>query len=64
MFSSGDWVIDTVKKESATVVGVLGDTPSGNFIKVVYVIETDDGECYMVTEDRLIKYDKYWFDEN
>jgi hypothetical protein len=60
MFDIGRWVIDTGRRESVTIEKVFEDCSSGN----IYLVSTDDGDCYLVKEDRLIPYNKYWFDKN
>lgn len=58
MYDKGEWVIDTYKKDAVTIENVIEGCYSGN----IYMVSTDDGDCYMVKESRLIKYDKYYFD--
>lgn len=60
MFEVSNWVIDTIKKDAVTVEKVFEDCHSGN----IYLVSTDEGDCYLVKEDRLIPYNKYWFDKN
>ena len=57
MYDVGEWVIDTHKKDVVTVENMIKGC-SGD----IYIVSTNDGNCYMVKESRLIKYDKYYFD--
>lgn len=59
MYEVGSWVIDTNIKECVTIEKVIDDCSSGN----IYLVSKDDGDCYLVKEDRLITYDKYYFDK-
>ena len=54
----GQWVIDTKKKITPTVCGEIPDTTP-----TLYVLEDEDGDYYIQSENYLIEYDKYWFDE-
>lgn len=59
MFDLGQWVIDTKKRTTGTVLAKIEG------VELLYVVEGDDtDECYIVKENRLIPYDKSWFDEN
>lgn len=59
MFELGQWVIDTKKRSTGTVLAKIEG------VEPLYVVEDDDtDECYIVKENRLIPYDKYWFDKN
>ena len=59
MFELGQWVIDTKKRSTGTVLAKIEG------VEPLYVVEDDDtDECYIVKENRLIPYNKYWFDEN
>ena len=54
----GDWVIDTKRKSVVTLCGVIpGCCPE------VFVV-SDDDEYYLQSEENIIPYDKYWFDNN
>lgn len=57
MFKEGQTVIDTTKRQAVEIVCILYSS-----IKTIYVVENVDDECYIVTENRLIEYDKHWFD--
>lgn len=50
MFKIGDWVIDTKKNISATVINIL----EGG-CEIVYVLK--DEEFYLQGNDNMIKYD-------
>ena len=56
MFDLGRTVIDVKRRSAADVCCVLP-----NSVPQLYVLE-DDGEFYIQSEDNLIQYDKYWFD--
>lgn len=56
MFELDKWVIDTKKEDAVTVVARLDG------IGELYVLKDDDGECYIADAERLIPYDKQWFD--
>lgn len=58
LFSIGEWVVDTKRKTAPTVLSVIDG------LETVYVLEDDSGELYLAKESSLIKYDKYWFDNN
>lgn len=59
MYEVGSWVIDTNIKESVTIEKVIDNCSSGN----IYLVSKDNDDCYLVKEDRLIPYDKYYFDK-
>lgn len=59
MIYVGSWAIDTKRKDTVTVVATID---GGS--KDLYVVETDDGDCYVISGDYLIPYDKYYFDKN
>lgn len=59
MYEVGRWVIDTNIKEVVTIEKVIDDCSLGN----IYLVSKDNGDCYLVKEDRLITYDKYYFDK-
>lgn len=59
MYEVGSWVIDTNIKEGVTIEKVINDCSSGN----IYLVSKDDGDCYLVKEDRLVTCDKYYFNK-
>lgn len=59
MYEIDSWVIDTHIKEGVTIEKVIDNCPSGN----IYLVSKDNCDCYLVKEDRLIPYDKYYFDK-
>lgn len=60
LFNLGEWVIDTRSHATATVVSVI---PHGeNSTADVYVLEKDEGELYLSTDEHLVFYDKYYWD--
>lgn len=59
MYEIDSWVIDTHIKEGVTIEKVIDNCPSGN----IYLVSKDNGDYYLVKEDRLIQYDKYYFDK-
>ena len=54
----GNTVIDTQRKESVSICGVIEDSAP-----TIYVVDTYE-EIYLQKEENLIEYDKYWFDKN
>lgn len=60
MFQVEQWVIDTKRKTAPTVKAILPAT-----YPTIYVLyDSDSDEYYMTDESHLIKYNKYWFDDN
>lgn len=56
-FSVGDWIIDTVKEQTADVCYVFEDSSPQ-----LYVLLGPERTYYIQEEDYLIPYDKHWFD--
>lgn len=56
MFDLGQWAIDTKKKMAVTIMAQIF-----NGYASLYIVQGDDG-YYIVDEEDLIKYDKYYFD--
>lgn len=61
-YEVGQWVIDTQKSIAGTIACVF---PSNwDAIEQLYVVRNDDiPELYIQSEDNIIPYDKYYFDE-
>lgn len=60
MFKWDEWVIDIKKRIAPEVVSTI-DSAHGT----LYVLYDDEaGDYYITSENNLIPYDKYWFDEN
>ena len=53
----GRWAIDTQRNEVVTICNILED----GYIDL-YIVQTDEGEYYITDDNRLIPYDKYYFD--
>jgi hypothetical protein len=61
LFNLGESVIDTKTHECASVVAVI---PAGeNSISDLYVLLTDYSDYYITDGDRLVVYDKYYWDD-
>lgn len=60
MFDIGQSVIDTNRKNSPIICAIIPESSP-----TIYVLKDDEtNEYYMADEERLIKYDKYWFDNH
>lgn len=57
-FMIGDTVIDTQRKRSVCICGVIDRSAT-----TIYVVDNYE-EIYLQKEENIIEYDKYWFDEN
>lgn len=59
-FSEGCSAIDTTRNRAVTIGGIIA-SPCGD----LYVVKgwRDDDKYYILHEDDLIEYDKYYFNE-
>lgn len=54
------WLIDTKTRRVVSLCGTVADT-----YPIVYVLQdVDTNDVYLADDSNLIKYDKYWFDDN
>lgn len=59
-FELGQWCIDTKAKQSVDVIAII---PAGhNSIVDLYIVEPSEGGYYILGENDLIEYDKYYWD--
>lgn len=58
-FKLGDWLIDTKINSAVNVISII---PAGaNSITDLYVVESSDGDYYIIDESRIVAYDSsYW----
>lgn len=60
LFNIGDWCIDTKSHRAVDVIAII---PAGhNSIIDLYVVEPSDGGYYILDENSLTEYDKYYWD--
>lgn len=60
LFNIGDWCIDTKSHRAVDVIAII---PAGhNSIIDLYIVEPSDGGYYILSENDLTKYDKYYWD--
>lgn len=59
-FEPGDWCIDTKAHRAVDVIAVI---PAGhNSLISLYIVEPSDGGYYILDENDLTEYDKYYWD--
>ena len=60
LFNPGDWCIDTKAHKAVDVIAII---PAGkNSIIDLYVVEPSEGGYYILGENDLTEYDKYYWD--
>ena len=59
-FELGAWCIDTTTHRAVDIIAII---PAGhNSIVDLYVVEPNDGGYYILNENNLTEYDKYYWD--
>lgn len=59
-FELGTWCIDTKAKQSVDIIAII--SAGGNSIIDLYIVEPSSGGYYILNENDLIEYDKYYWD--
>jgi hypothetical protein len=59
-FTLGDWCIDTKSHRAVDVIAII--PACENSIIDLYVVQNSDGDYYILGENDLTEYDKYYWD--